>query len=123
MPQDHKLTRVINEQTEELLPQIRKFPDKEKWAVIGPLLLTKLIRRLGLDAYAQPASKVNVLDHWSKGEDFWNPDKASELIGLCQDAYCATMFTGTLRARGFDTNQTPPAGSAIEYFAKRFGLL
>jgi len=33
------------------------------------------------------------------------------------------MFTGTLRARGFDTEQTPPAGSAMAYFAKRFGML
>ena len=123
MPQDHKLTRVVNQQTEELLPQIKKFPAKEKWAVIGPLLLTKLVKRFGLEKYAQPALKVNVLDHWSKGEDFWNPKKAFEIIELCNDAYCATMFTGTLRARGFDTNQVPPKGSAIWHFAEKFGLL
>ena len=123
LPQSHKITRLINDHTEKLIPQIKMFPDKEKWAVIGPLLLTKLVKRFSLEQFAQPAIKVNVLDHWSKGEDFWNPKKASEILELCEDAYCATMFTGALRAKGFDTNQVPPAGSAIEYFARKFRLL
>jgi hypothetical protein len=122
MPKSHQLTKIINSQTEKLIPQITKFPDKEKWAVIGPLLLTKLVRRFHLEKYAQPAAKVNVLDHWSKGEEFWDPAKAPELLSLCEGAYCATMFTGTLRARGFDTDQVPPKGSAISYFATKFGL-
>lgn len=123
MPKAHTFTKMINQSTEKYIPKILAFPEREKWAVIGPLLLTKLVRRLGLEEFAQPAAKVNVLDHWSKGEDFWNPNKASEIIDLCKDAYCATMFTGALRAKGFDANQVPPKGSALEHFAKKFGLL
>jgi hypothetical protein len=123
LPQSHRITNVINEQTEKLIPQIKRFPDREKWAAIGPLLLTKLVRRYHLEEYAQPALKVNLLDHWSKGGDFWDPAKTSEILSLSKEAYCATMFTGALRGRGFDANQTPPKGSAIEHFAKKFGLL
>jgi len=123
MPKSHAITKTINQHTEKLIPQIKRFPDTEKWAVIGPLLLTKLVKRFRLEKFAQPAAKVNVLDHWSKGQDFWNPKKTSEILKLCEGAYCATMFTGALRAKKFDANQVPPKGSAIEHFAKKFGML
>jgi hypothetical protein len=123
LPKSHMITKLINKNTESFLPKIKSSQNKEKWAIIGPLLLTKLVKRFNLEEYAQPAVKVNVLDHWSKGEDFWNPNKTAEIIKLCEDAYCATMFTGALRAKGFDTNQVPPKGSAVEHFAKKFGLL
>jgi hypothetical protein len=110
MPQDHILTAYLNKQTEKLIPQLKKFQDKEKWAALGPLLLTKFVKKLKLERHAQPAEKVNVLDHWSKGSDFWDPSKTDEIINDCLKAYSATMFTGTLRARGFDTEQAPPAG-------------
>jgi len=123
MPQDHVLTAQLNRQTEKLIPQLKKFQGKEKWAAVGPLLLTKLVKKFGLEEYAQPAEKVNVLDHWSKGADFWDPEKTREILDICKDAYSATMFTGTLRARGFNTEQIPPVGSAMEHFAKKFGML
>lgn len=122
MPQDHNLTRVINKHTEDLLPQIKQAAEKGEWAVIGPLLLTKLVKKLGLEVYAQPASKVNLLDHWSKGIDFWNPDKTEELLEACEGAFCATAFTGNLRMQGFDVNKKAPEGSAIAILAERFGV-
>ena len=123
MPQEHLLTVYLNKQAEKLIPQLKKFQDKEKWAALGPLLLTRLVKKLRLEKYARPPEKVNVLDHWSKGSDFWDPQKTEEILRICEDAYCGTMFTGALRARGFDTEQSPPHGSAIEHFAKRFGIL
>jgi hypothetical protein len=123
MPQDHRLTAQLNSQAEVLVPQLKKSQEKEKWAALGPLLLTRFVKRFSLEKYAQAPEKVNVLDHWSKGSDFWDPQKTEEILGICKDAYCGTMFTGALRARGFDTEQIPPAGSAIEHFARKFGML
>jgi len=123
MPQDHRLTAQLNRQAEVLVPQLKKSQDKEKWAALGPLLLTRFVKRFSLEKYAQAPEKVNVLDHWSKGSDFWDPEKAKDILNICKDASCGTMFTGTLRARGFDTEQIPPAGSAIEHFARKFGML
>jgi len=123
MPQNHRLTAQLNRQAEVLVPQLKKSQDKEKWAALGPLLLTRFVKRFSLEKYAQAPEKVNVLDHWSKGSDFWDPEKAKDILDICKDASCGTMFTGTLRARGFDTEQIPPAGSAIEHFARKFGML
>jgi len=123
MPQHHPMTTSINKKAERLLPQLIKSQTGSKWASLGPLLLTKLAEGFEVTEYAQPAKLVNVLDHWSKGSDFWDPSKTDEIINDCSKAYSATMFTGTLRARGFDTEQVPPAGSAIEYFSRKFGLL
>lgn len=121
MPQNHPMTISINKKAERMLPQLKKAQTGSKWASLGPLLLTKLAEGFGVSQYAQPAKLVNVLDHWSKGSDFWDPSKTAEIISDCSDAYSATMFTGTLRARGFDTEQVPPPGSAIEYFSRKFG--
>lgn len=123
MPRYHRITKEINDKAEILLPQIKKAQTKEKWAAIGPLLITKLVKKHNLLSFAQPAIKVNVLDHWSKGATFWDPSKTEEILNLCESAYSATMFTGTLRANGFNTEQVPPQGSAIEHFAKKFGVL
>lgn len=122
MPKGHIATRAINQQADKVVKQIKSMPDKKQWAQIGPLLLTKVAKRFQLTAFAQPFQLVNVLDHWSKGEDFWNPDKKEQILEDCVGAFSATMFTGTLRAKGFDTNQELPSGSAIEYFANRFGI-
>lgn len=123
MPKDHPMTRAVNKKADKLMPQIKKSQTATKWATIGPLLLTKLVSIFELTEYAQPAKLVNVLDHWSKGSDFWDPSKTDEILDDCSKAYSATMFTGNLRANNFDTEQVPPAGSAIEYFAKKFGVL
>jgi hypothetical protein len=121
MDNTHKITKQINEQADYLLPKLKAKQKDLRWAMLGPLLLTKMVRRHKLSDYAQPAKLVNVLDHWSKGSDFWDPTKTDEIIRDCSDAYSATMFTGNLRATGFDTEQTPPTGSAIEYFSRKFG--
>jgi len=121
MPQSHAFTKQINQMAKTILPQIRLAQKKAKWAELGPVLITKLVKRFDLMKYAQPASLVNVLDHWSKSEDFWNPDKKEEIIRMCDGAYCATFFTGALRMKNFDTNQKPPSGSAIEHFLRKFG--
>lgn len=123
LPQKHPMTVQLNRHTEKTIPQLKRSQMSEKWAAVGPLLLTKLVKRFSLDEYAQPALKVNVLDHWSKGADFWDPTKTEDILKVCEDAYCGTMFTGALRGRAFDTEQLPPSGSAMEHFAKRFGIV
>ena len=123
MPKDHKMTTAINQKADKLLPKLQESQEKTMWAALGPLLLTDFAKAYRVTRYAQPAKLVNVLDHWSKGADFWDPTKTNEILDGCSKAFSATMFTGTLRARGFDTEQTPPRGSAIEHFAKEFGLL
>ena len=123
MTSTHQITKQINQEADRLLPKLRSKQKTLQWATLGPLLLTKMVKRFALSHYAQPAKLVNVLDHWSLGKDFWDPEKAEEIISDCEKAYCATFFTGTLRMNGFDTEQSLPKGSAIEYFAKRFGVL
>lgn len=123
MPKDHEMTARINKKAEKLLPALKEAQTDLKWASLGPLLLTDLAKAYRVTRYAKPAKLVNVLDHWSKGADFWDPSKAEEIINGCSSAFSATMFTGTLRARGFDTEQVPPAGSAIDHFARKFGIL
>lgn len=123
LPKDHEITKELNARTELALPGIKTLQDKEKWAAIGPLLLTELVNKFKLGKFAQPAQNVNVLDHWSKGKDFWDPAQTRKILRICRSAKSGTMFTGTLRATGFDTEQAPPVGSAIEHFAIKFGLL
>lgn len=123
MPKDHPMTKAINQKADKLISQLKTLQEKARWAELGPLLLTKLAKKFRITEYAQPFKLVNVLDHWSKGEDFWNPEKTEQILLDCSQAFSATMFTGTLRARGFDTNQTPPKNSAIEHFSKKFGVL
>lgn len=123
MTNTHQITKQINEQAEVLLPKLKSKQKDLKWAMLGPLLLTKMVSRFGLSDYAQPARLVNVLSHWSLGKDFWDPKKRDEIIEACEGAYCATFFTGTLRMNKFDTEQPLPKGSAIEHFAKKFGAI
>jgi hypothetical protein len=123
MPASHRMTEQINRIADKLVPEIMSAQEKAKWAELGPLLITKLVKRFGLIKYAQPAAMVNVVDHWSKSEDFWNPVKKDELIEMCDKAYCATFFTGALRMKKFNAEQKPPKGSALEHFAKKFGAI
>jgi hypothetical protein len=122
MPSDHPATRQINTNAEAMLPKLKNSKQNFKWAALGPLLLTKIVNRFKLASYAQPAKLVNLLGHWSMGKDFWDPSKKDSILKDAEDAYCATFFTGSLRMQKFDTEQELPKGSAIEYFAKRFGI-
>jgi hypothetical protein len=122
MKSTHQITKQINEQAEALLPRLKVKQKGFKWAMLGPLLLTKMVKRFDLSSYAQPASLVNVLSHWSLGKDFWDPSKKNDILNACEGAYCATFFTGSLRMNNFDTEQPLPKGSAIEHFAKKFGM-
>lgn len=123
LPKDHKITETINLHAEKLILEIIQLKDRAAWTTLGPALLTKLVKRFRLEKYAQPAIKVNVLDHWSKGRDFWNPKKTKAILKICENAYSATVFTGILRKENFNTEQVPPRGSAIEFFSRKFGLL
>jgi hypothetical protein len=123
MPQSHKMTEQINSIADKLLPQIKLAQEKAKWAELGPVLITKLVKRFGLIEYAQPAKLVNLLDHWSMGKDFWDPKKKAQILDDAKSAHCATFFTGSLRMQKFDTEQPFPKGSAIEHFAKKFGIV
>jgi len=122
MPSDHAMTKQINVQASSLLPRLKTSSKSFKWAMLGPMLLTKMVNKFGLSSYAQPARLVNLLDHWSLGKNFWNPKNKDEIVKASEAAYCATFFTGSLRMQGFDTEQSLPKGSAIEYFAKKFGV-
>jgi hypothetical protein len=123
LPKDHEITTKINLYSERIILKIIQLKDKAGWTALGPALLTKLVKQFQLEKYAQPAIKVNVLDHWSKGRDFWNPEKTDTILKICENAYSATVFTGILRKEKFNTEQVPPKGSAIEFFSRKFGLL
>jgi hypothetical protein len=122
MPSDHAMTKQINVQANSLLPRLKSSSKSFKWAMLGPMLLTKMVNKFGLSSYAQPANLVNLLDHWSLGKTFWDPKSKDGILKGSEVAYCATFFTGSLRMQGFDTEQKLPKGSAIEYFAKKFGV-
>lgn len=122
MPSNHPATKQINSNAEAMLPKLKNGQQNFKWATLGPLLLTKIAKKFNLVSYAQPAKLVNLLEHWSMGKDFWDPAKKEDIVKDSEKAYCATFFTGSLRMQKFNTEQVPPKNSAIEYFAKKFGV-
>jgi hypothetical protein len=123
IPSDHiMLDKMIN-QSEEMLKIMKDTGNTKLWTMMGPSLITKMVGRYDLWKHAYPAEQVNLLDHWSKSEQFWDPKKKKKILEIADKAYCGTFFTGALRMKKFDTEQLPPKGSAIEHFAKKFGAI
>jgi hypothetical protein len=122
MPSNHRGLAQMIKNSEKIVDMMKEPGNDKLWATMGPALLTKIVRRFRLWEHAQPAELVNLLSHWSKAKDFWDPKKKKELLELSEKAYCGTFFTGFLRMQKFDTNQVAPKGSAIEYFYKKFGV-
>lgn len=123
IPANHVMLDKMINHSEEMLRVMKNTGNTKLWTMMGPSLITKMVNRYDLWKHAYPAEQVNLLDHWSKSEQFWDPNKKKEILEIADKAYCGTFFTGSLRMKKFDTEQTPPKGSAIEHFAKKFGLI
>jgi hypothetical protein len=121
IPSDHPMLDKMIDNSDQIIKIMKDTGDTKLWTLMGPSLITKMVSRYNLWKHAMPPETVNMLDHWSKGEDFWKPKKKKELLAIAEKAYCGTFFTGALRMKKFDTEQVPPKGSAIEHFYKKFG--
>jgi hypothetical protein len=112
MPQDSELVNFL------INNSVKYDKSKIVWSEIGPLLVTKGAKRLGVLKYAQEP-KVFYPIHFWQWKKIWNKDYKQEVLDKCKDAHTLQIWNQFLNREGIDKNKLPK-GSAIEYFYNKF---
>lgn len=94
--------------------------DKNKivWSEIGPLLVTRLAKKLNLLSYAQPPEVFYPIHFW-QWKKIWMPENRKEVLDKSKDSHTLQIWNQFLNRENVDKNKLPP-GSAIEYFYNKF---
>ena len=112
MPQDSELVKFLIKHSVDY--------DKSKivWSEIGPLLVTKGAKKLGLLRYAQPPEVFYPVHFW-QWKKIWLPNHKEEVLDKCKNAHTLQIWNQFLNREGVNKNKLPK-GSAIEYFYNKF---
>ena len=112
MPQDSELVNFL------INNSVKYDKSKIVWSEIGPLLVTKGAKRLGVLKYAQEPEVFYPIHFW-QWKKIWNKDYKQEVLDKCKDAHTLQIWNQFLNREGIDKNKLPK-GSAIEYFYNKF---
>ena len=112
MPQDSELVQML------INNSINYDKTKIVWSEIGPLLVTKCVKKLRLLKYAQ-SPKVFYPIHFWQWKKIWTPENINEVLDACRHAHTLQIWNQFLNREGIDKNNLPK-GSAIEYFYNKF---
>jgi len=91
------------------------------WGVIGPQLMTQVVRELGMTAHALPPSAFYPLHHSEAAAPF-APDPDDALERRLHGAYTVHLWNEMLRRAGVDKDATHPPTSAFERLKRRYGV-
>lgn len=84
------------------------------WGEIGPQLLTKEIRRLGLQQYVLPPKAFYPVDYWD-WETLWQKQNKKQVWNACKGSYTLQIWNQMRNRKGLDPDILP-AGSIMEHF-------
>jgi hypothetical protein len=112
MPQDSDLVNMLIDNS------VNYDKTKIVWSEIGPLLVTKCAKKLGLLRYAQQP-KVFYPIHFWQWKKIWMSEHLEEVLEKCKYSHTLQIWNQFLNREGIDKNDLPK-GSAIEYFYNKF---
>ena len=112
MPQDSELLDF-------LIKNSTKY-DKSKivWAEIGPVLLTKGVKKFNLFGYVNEPEVFYPIHFW-QWKKIWSKDYKEEVLNKTKNSHTIQIWNQFLNREGIDKNVLPK-GSAIEYFYNKF---
>ena len=92
-----------------------------KWGDIGPNLVTRLVRELGLMGQVSDMHIAYPI-HFSKAGQMFDPAAREEVEQATREATFLHLWNSTLREFGLPEFLGPPAGSYLDALFQRFGL-
>lgn len=99
----------------------RKVGDNVPWATTGPTLLSTLIRKHGLEAWATPGANGCPFLYRDVPK-FFDPQQAEELTERARPSFFMHLYNEMWRRFGIPTNLGPPAGSFLDLKFRQSGL-
>jgi hypothetical protein len=99
----------------------RKVGDNVSWSTTGPTLLTALIRKYRLEAWATPSANGCPFLYRDVPK-FFDPQHTDELTGLVRPSFFMHLYNEMWRRFGIPTNLGPPAGSFLDLQFRQSGL-
>lgn len=88
------------------------------WGEIGPQLLTKQIKMLGLSGHVLPPKAFYPINYW-EWKSIWEKTSKRPVLQACQGSYTLQVWNQMRNRNGVDPDQLP-VGSAIDYFYKMY---
>jgi hypothetical protein len=129
MPPESAMCRILDGAASKLRLRNQEKLEGEfigkTWIFLGPDLLTKIVTRLSLQQFAQPALFVNGLDLSVSAEDpyklLWNPKNLNEMTKRLESSVSLTFFNSSLEWRGLSEHLNDfPEGSMMKEFYNKF---
>jgi hypothetical protein len=118
LPKGSPITSYLIKEVDEI------DPDSMSWAEMGPLLLTKAIKKFGYESYCQELETLCMISPNQAEKMFWQRRFAIDTIKRTNrdNVKSASLYNGMLTVFGnVDTNNLP-AWSAIDYFYNKYVL-
>jgi mannosyltransferase OCH1-like enzyme len=112
MPKDSELTNLL------IKNSLNYNKEKIVWSEIGPILVTKLAKKLDVLKYAQPPEVFYPIHFW-QWKKIWDPEHKNEVLFKCKDSHTIQMWNQFLNREGINKNRFPK-NSAINYFYNLF---
>jgi hypothetical protein len=99
----------------------RAAGDDVPWATTGPTLLTRLIRKHGLDEWAAP-SEQGCPFIYTDVLALFDPARAGEMMERARSSFFMHLNNEIWRRAGIPTNLGPPEGSFLDLRFRQSGL-
>ena len=126
MEEDHFTNSIIKFPSgHRLLTEAKEFAraagDNVPWATTGPILLTALIRKHGIEAWAPPSANGCPFLYGDVPK-FFDHEYTDELIELARPSFFMHLYNEMWRRFGIPTNLGPPSGSFLDLQFRQSGL-
>jgi mannosyltransferase OCH1-like enzyme len=94
------------------------FQENKIYDHLGPILVTRLVKELGLKDKVLPEYVFNPI-YWRDFRDTYDPSKLDQVLAKCQGSHAVSLSNYMLKYHNLD-RENFPAGSAVAYWDKLF---
>ncbi len=108
-------------QAEKILPVADKALTEEARVVLGPPLLSRVLRDHGLDDRAQPRARAYEIP-FQEALAFFNPAQCGEVEARLADSDFTHLWNGAWTTLRIPKNYGPPQGSWLDIMFRRFDI-